>query len=258
MAEEIGAAIDLSNPFFTGSSGPKHHPYSCSIDNMIQSGEVVNVNLNGERWINEDFPWHYGRKNTKSLATQPKAENFSIVDDELVNKLGKKIAESRTTEEWTGIYSKFREHIAEEVALDEGGARGHHTKKADTFAELALKMNVDPKVFTATMERYNKFCENGKDLDFGKDPKYLIPVRKPPFYAFFGLRFSQCTKGGILVNDKTEVFDTKGNIMPGLFAGGDGVTIKGYNRTQSGGGLTNAIATGYNSGIASGNYLKNL
>jgi len=258
MAEEIGAKIDLSAAFFTGGSGPKHHPYSCSIDNMIQSGEVVYVNLNGERWVNEDFPWHYGRHNEESLATQPRGEVFCIADDDLVETLGQRTAGKSDSQEWKKIYSQYREHIAYEVALDEGGAKGHHTKKADTFVELALKMGIDPKAFVATMERYNRFCEGGKDLDFGKDPKYLVPVRKPPFYAFFGFRFRQCTKGGILVNEDTEVLDTDGNIMPGLFAGGDGVTIHGVERTASGGGLTNVVKTGYRGGITVGNYLKKL
>ena len=54
-----------------------------------------------------------------------------------------------------------------------------------------------------------------------------------------------------------EVFDTKGNIIPGLFAGGDGITLKSSKRTESGGGLTNAVSTGYKGGITAGNYLKN-
>jgi hypothetical protein len=53
----------------------------------------------------------------------------------------------------------------------------------------------------------------------------MIPVVKPPFYAFFGQRFRQCTHGGIVVKVNTmEMLDTKGNVMPGMFAGGDGTT----------------------------------
>jgi hypothetical protein len=67
-----------------------------------------------------------------------------------------------------------------------------------------------------------------------------MPLKKGPFYAIFAQRFKQCTHGGIIVNEKTEVFDAKGNIMPGLFAGGD-CTMEynpsGYNaKHQMGGG----------------------
>jgi hypothetical protein len=51
-----------------------------------------------------------------------------------------------------------------------------------------------------------------------------IPIKKGPFYAIFGQRFTQCTHGGIIVNDNHEVLDTNGNVMPGLYAGGDCTT----------------------------------
>jgi len=84
--------------------------------------------------------------------------------------------------------------------------------------ELALKMNINPKAFVANIEKYNKECESSKDSS-------KIPIVKPPFYAFFAQRFRQCTHGGIVVNSETmEMFDTKGNVMHGMFAGGDCTT----------------------------------
>jgi fumarate reductase flavoprotein subunit len=90
------------------------------------------------------------------------------------------------------------------------GARGNHTQKANSFVELALKMQIDPAVFEETIERYNRFCEQGKDLDFGKDAQSLKPIKKPPFRAIYGRRYSQCTKGlnGIAVNPDLEVLNT--------------------------------------------------
>jgi hypothetical protein len=116
-----------------------------------------------------------------------------------------------------------------EAAMDDAGASGNHTRKADNFVELALKMKIDPRAFVDTMERYNKFCETGKDLDFGKSAQMLQPIKKPPFYAVFGNRWSQSTKGrnGIAVNSRFQVLDKKGEVMPGLYAAGDGCTIFG-------------------------------
>ena len=113
---------------------------------------------------------------------------------------------------------RWKEEIEFEIACDEKGQYGHHTKRAYTLVELALKMNIDPKVFLANIEKYNKECESSKDSS-------KIPIVKPPFYAFFAQRFRQCTHGGIVVNSETmEMFDTKGNVMPGMFAGGDCTT----------------------------------
>ncbi len=50
------------------------------------------------------------------------------------------------------------------------------------------------------------------------------PVKKGPFYAIFMQRFRQCTHGGIIVNSRHEVLDTRGNVMPGMYAGGDCTT----------------------------------
>ena len=113
--------------------------------------------------------------------------------------------------------------------MDDAGASGNHTKKADTLVELALKMKIDPRALVDTIERYNKFCETGKDLDFGKPAQMLQPIKKPPFYAIFGNRWSQSTKGrnGIAVNSRFQALNTKGEAMPGLYAAGDGCTIFG-------------------------------
>jgi hypothetical protein len=60
----------------------------------------------------------------------------------------------------------------------------------------------------------------------GQSPK---PIKAPPFWAIYGHRFSQCTKGlyGIAVNSKLEVVNPKGEAMPGLYAAGDTCTIYG-------------------------------
>jgi len=102
-------------------------------------------------------------------------------------------------------------------------------KKADTLVELALKMKVDPGELVDTIEKYNGFCETGKDPDFGKPAGMLQPIKNPPFYAVFGNRWSQSTKGrnGIAVNSRFEALNTKGEVIPGLYAVGDGCTIFG-------------------------------
>ena len=233
MAEEIGAAIDQTKwgmSSFPGgfySSTPIHHPYSYTIMGMMGNAMTVSVNLNGERWMNEGGGGMMS--GTVSVASQPKGVAYSIIDSEILDAIGPTLVNNVMDEPDVAVMKKYREDIAYEVAIDEEGASGDHAKKADTLAELALKMKIDPKTFVATIERYNKFCDNGKDLDFGKAAGNLKPIRKPPFYAFFGHRFRQCTKGlnGIAVNPKFEVLNTKGEVMPGLWAGGDGCTIFG-------------------------------
>jgi fumarate reductase flavoprotein subunit len=280
MAEAVGAYIDQTKWKQDVTPGfflhyPIHHPYSWALMQMMDNGKFMYVNLDGKRYWNEG-----GDK--VSLASQPGAVAYGILDNEVAEMLGSEMINggvrgpgdsqvSAESDEGVAI-RKWREDLEYEAALDEAGAHGNHAKKANTLVELALKMDIDPKVFVETVERYNKFCDTGKDLDFGKDAKYLKPIRKPPFYAVYGHRFSQCTKGlnGIAVNPSYEVLNTKGDTIPGLYAAGDTCTIYGRTSTGSTGGnilsttptpcdgAMNAFSSGYSAGVKAGEYLKKI
>lgn len=241
MAQEIGAAIDESKQDTGGgfvNNGLTHHPYSyCVYRIMGECRDLVNINLNAERFTGE-------------LADQPKAVAYAVGDHDMIETTGEQLIANPPEDADVPILKKFREYIDYEVKLDETGRKGNHTKRADTLYELALKMDVDPKVFVATIEAYNKECEENKKRNAGNDQNAesqggpgggmggmmggmrslpTKPIVKPPFYAFFGHRHTQCTKGrnGIAVNPKFRVLDTDGEVMPGLWAGGDACTIYG-------------------------------
>jgi fumarate reductase flavoprotein subunit len=91
---------------------------------------------------------------------------------------------------------------------------------ADSVEELAEKMGVDPAVFKATVDEYNHFCEKGRDDLFAKNPRYLVPLKGPRYYATKCYTVCLGTKGGIKINEKMEVVDKKDNPIQGLYAGG--------------------------------------
>jgi len=261
MAEKIGIHIDYENMNIQ-VGGPAHHPYSYTIYRMMWQPEGVYVNLNGERWIDETVELEGGYY---ALGRQPGGEMWMIVDEDLKELLGTRLYENprkytaSDADKW--ILKDFREDIAYEISLDESGATGKHTKKADTLEELAQKIGVDPKTFAKTIENYNQYCENKRDLDFAKKPQYLIALRKPPFYAFWGQRFAETTHGGIVVNENMEVLKDKDQkiVMPGLFAAGDNaggwVTDVPMPSISPGSWMVNS---GYLAGVAAGKYLKSL
>ena len=85
------------------------------------------------------------------------------------------------------------------------------------------------------------------------------PISKGPFYAFYCWRFTQTTKGGILVDYLTmEAYDKNDKKIPGLFACGDTITAKKPYRIERLSGISNSTTTGYKGGISAGNYLKSL
>jgi urocanate reductase len=98
---------------------------------------------------------------------------------------------------------------------------------ANTLAELAAKIvnpyqrkPMPPAALEATVARYNKFVEAGKDDDFAKPtPKHKIA--KPPFYAAWSTPILHDTLTGLRVNTSCQVLDMGGQPIPGLYAAGE-------------------------------------
>ena len=61
--------------------------------------------------------------------------------------------------------------------------KGDDAYKADSLEELAKIMEVDKDLFLAQVKQYNANVEKGIDVDYGKDPEYLMPIATPPFYC---------------------------------------------------------------------------
>jgi fumarate reductase flavoprotein subunit len=226
FVKKIGAGVDLKNAT-PNVQGPIHHPYSYTLVSMARSSVMqLQVNLDGKRVAQPG-----GRFG------QPVDDPFvySIADQDVLANAAE-IAAEFTAEAYEHELARdhWREAVAEEVAVDEKWGWGRHTTKADTLVELAIKLNIDPLAFLATVEEYNKQIESGAATAAKGGPGSVnqffqgsvapLPIKNGPFYAIFGQRFKQCTHGGIVVNESNEVLDTQGNVMPGLYAGGDCTT----------------------------------
>jgi|GEM_PF-872965 len=235
-AEEIGAYIDptirgLDFPGGFFGDGLGRHPWTMNLQSLLGNGKAVVMNLDGKRWKNE------AGMTGGDISEQRDGIGFAVFDSEILESagsggmggMGGGPGGGSSDSPEAKAQAKWREFFEYEIAIDEAGASGHHAKKADSLVELALKINIDPGVFCETIERYNKFCEAGKDLEFGKHAGMLKKINKPPYYAIFGHRWSQCTKGrnGISVNSKFQALNAKGEVIPGLYAAGDGCTIFG-------------------------------
>lgn len=98
---------------------------------------------------------------------------------------------------------------------------------ADTVEEVATMVGLDPAKVKATVDRYNGFCEAGKDDDFGRAAEFLIPMTGP-FYATTISQSSSVTMGGFRTNTKAQALRLKipagsGSLtepIPGLYAAG--------------------------------------
>ncbi len=122
---------------------------------------------------------------------------------------------------WDIMDSKIAEGT--EIPIDEmiagnGGAR--IAVKADTIEELAEKIEIDPAVLKATVDRYNELCAQGKDADFGKKAELMDAIDDAPFYAVRSYCVTRGIAGGVKTNTSAEVLKEDGSTIPGLYASG--------------------------------------
>ena len=54
---------------------------------------------------------------------------------------------------------------------------------ADTIEKLAEMCALNPRALADAVARYNGYCAEGVDLEYAKDPEFLIPIEKAPFHA---------------------------------------------------------------------------
>ncbi|MGL5122585.1 MAG: flavocytochrome c [Fusobacteriaceae bacterium] len=172
----------------------------------------------------------------------------------LVNKEGKRFVEEldrrdtisfAITKQTGGVGYLFWD----QNQLDKTGVAVHHKGeydallrrkilvKADTIEEAAKYFDINSKELKITVEKYNDYAKDGKDLEFNKRGG-LVAFTEGPYYILKNTPAIHHTMGGLVIDSQTRVLDTKGNPIQGLYAAGE-VTgdIHGKNRLGS-----NAIA----------------
>ncbi|MBO1326101.1 FAD-dependent oxidoreductase [Acetobacter sp. TBRC 12305] len=106
------------------------------------------------------------------------------------------------------------------------------TVRADTLEDLAGKIGLSPQALADTVKRFNTFCDEGVDRDFGRGTgtwdtykshgsnNTLGKIEKGPYLAFRLNRSILGTKGGARTNASGQVLRTDGSVLEGLYAAG--------------------------------------
>jgi len=94
-------------------------------------------------------------------------------------------------------------------------------KEANTIEELAKNLGVSTSGLLETVNKYNRYVDARKDPDFERT--HLGPgIRKPPFIGLGpGRTMANLCQGTLMVNNKHQVLDVFGKVIPGLYAAGD-------------------------------------
>lgn len=125
--------------------------------------------------------------------------------------------------------------------MDDGIANGQ-VVKADTLAELAELTGMT--YLEDTVAIYNRYCADGLDEAFRRDPATLLPFGDGPYYAIkMNVRGILNTQGGPVRSAQAEVVDVWGEPIPHLYSAGElgGVTAHDY---QGGGNIAECLVFG--------------
>ena len=230
MAKEVGAETTegtMPPPF-----GGEHTASAANLTSPV-TGSLMHphlmVNLFGERFMNEEvaITTPFGGN---AVALQKDRCAFRIFDEDtkeyfIENGLdfpgGFGIAQAGTPKTKVN-----REEFEAEIAkiLEKGSGM---VIVADSVDELAEKTGINKEGLKKTVEEYNRCCETGRDTLFNKKARYLMPVKRPRFYASRSMG-STGTPEGVKVNYRTEVLTGDFSVIPRLYAAGGDMVCNLY------------------------------
>jgi len=269
LAEKVGAFVDYDS-FCLRLMGPMYDlanklGTSRVFLSMAQSPYIITVNLDGKRYSAEPVG-HIGHfEDGHVQIEQPHGQSFNIFDENTLAATFKIPKRTQTAGDQNIMGDINLPNTMEEVYKDinEGFARGdHYMFKADTLEELADRIGVNKKNFLDTIRKYNENCARGADLDFFKSKNTLVPINKPPYYAFLGKLMTDGAFGGVLVNPDMQAYKPDGGLVEGLYVTGDFASGRFINlggvKRQVINDLSWAFSSGFLAGTNAGKYLESL
>lgn len=175
-------------------------------------------------------------KETSSLITEGlRGDGAILVNQEgkrFVDEVGTRDAVSAAEIAQTGSYAYL---IIDQKMYDasnviQGYVKKEMAVKGESIKDLAKALKIDEKTFEETMNKWNKSVSDGSDPEFNRT-SFAKPLDTAPFYAIKVTPGVHHTMGGIAINEKAEVLDTKDQPIVGLYAAGE-VTggVHGANR----------------------------
>ncbi|WP_258359583.1 FAD-dependent oxidoreductase [Moorella sulfitireducens] len=210
MITEVGGALEdcISLEMSARSAGP------VSILPLERNPKAIWINKLGERFANEGIVYIFS-ETANAVFRQPGRTCYVLLDE----AIKKEVME--------GTLCPFEQMTMGRdgwpSVLDDGlktAVKKGTVIMASSFDELAGGIEVDPQALRLTVEHYNNCCERGRDDIFGKDQRYLLPLRNPPYYAIKIELHLLVTHGGIRANHNMQVVNSQGNPIRGLYVAG--------------------------------------
>jgi hypothetical protein len=214
---------------------------------------VVAVNQVGKRFFNElnltkqtQFSWYPGgpAAGVPNIGIDHKPRDWRNCDPSWVRQIYNKypgtdaalqINEGSVAPDYfTGmLWAIFDQSSLDRAGWDIGAPftdpKNGYFFSADTIEELAERIHagneyqrVPLKYLADTVKKWNAAVDAGKDSEFGRgEDAPMHRIDTPKFYAASIMVVWHDSYGGLRINGKSQVVDLQGNVIPGLYAGGE-------------------------------------
>lgn len=192
LGEEIGAdLVDMGLIQMLPTTDPKTGALFVGL--QVPPANFIIVNQEGKRFVNE-----YESRDVLSAAAIDNGGLFYLIADENIKNTA---------------YNTDDEKIEKEIAAGD-------LYRADTLAELAEQLDMNPNTLADTIATYNNYVDEGYDPDFHKNV-FDLKVEKGPFYATPRKPAIHHTMGGLKIDKETHVINKDGEVINGLYAAGE-------------------------------------
>jgi succinate dehydrogenase/fumarate reductase flavoprotein subunit len=204
---------------------------------LLIFGRGIWVNRYGKRYTNDGTRLNHNwwLKHTDYSIEEPGYEAIPtyLIFDETIRQQGPISANSAAG---AGYILGIQAFTTELGGCPEGWSRDNMReiekgwiKKGDTLEDLgkAIGGKMAPADLKESVEKYNRYCREGHDPDFGRSAQSLKPLLTPPYYACPLYPGGINTCGGPRRNAYGQVLDPFKNVIPRLFSAGEMGSICG-------------------------------
>lgn len=238
MAQKAGAALaNMHN--YMGMMGLMAPGHEGGFNVVFPNNAWVVVDYGGNRFANETAHNKHGKILVGNrYILFPDRPCFAIFDE--TTRLAGPIYPTIEAQPygWTQRIENYRWSADNSVEIDKGWIA-----RADTIEELGTKLGIDHRQLAATITEYNAACDAKRDARHGRAPETMTPIRKAPFYAFAWGPLLVYTCGGPRKNERAQVVDALGKVIPRLYAAGEVAST--YSHCMAGGQMiADALAFG--------------
>lgn len=220
LAQKVGAQLVDMNLIQVHPTVQQDQPHAFLIGEAVRGEGAILVNQKGRRFVNE---LDTRKVVSNAITSLPEQSAYLVLDQSVRNRV-----KAIEFYDKTGL-----------------------VENATSLEELAEKIRMPVENLMATAKRYNELVAKGEDEDFGRNMS-LHTLEKGPFTAIHIAPAVHYTMGGIHITDKTEVLDSDGKVITGLFAAGEVAGgLHGNNRVGG-----NSIAETVVFGMQAGRQMK--